>query len=275
LDHDYLAEAVMNYVVLSADKHPDYQFLLPLTCILWATRTKLRPLAITAVETPALKFLSDADLIDVYLLNEIENDRLAIKLHRWYSYRIICDTVYGDSDDTLLLQDVDIWPIDSDFWNRSYSKPVTCHYGDAFQGKRHCTSGFRATSSTLREICPTTVKDRLKQLRELPEDDERRHSDDAAQSDLVLKWMKANPDSYELIERGPSPPKNRIDRSNWTLYLEKDSRYANDLYVDAHLPRDASDRRVWKLIEPLFNHLAPEWAGWAATYRKAWERTNQ
>lgn len=249
-----------NYVVLAADSHPDYDFLIPLTSILWKERTMYKPLWIRhkgAGFAPS----TFGDVRDHF--GDFENDRLSVKLRRWHSWKFV------NRDDTLLLQDVDIWPISSDFWNRPIEKSVTCFYGDAFQGKRHCTSGFRASAVALAQIASGTAKERMEELRRLPEDHEYRHSDDAAQSPLVLKWMESHPGDYELINRGPSPPRDRIDRSAWPETFDLTGK------VDAHLPRDASDKRVWNQILPLFDLLAPGWSGWVRAFRAAWEREMQ
>lgn len=258
--------------ILATNSHPDYLFLAPLTAILWAARTGYRPVVFTSQETPSLAFLRRSGLLDLHVIGP-QNDRMAIKLARWYCHS------YFVAGDTLLLTDVDCWPIDGAFWDRPASKAVTCFYGDAYQGKRHATHGFRASVAAFRQIftaysfrreeflvraCPGD--DRLNELRALPEDDERRWSDDASQAALVLKWMAEHPDDYEIVKRGPSPPQDRIDRSDWPGAFDLAGK------VDAHLPRDASDRRVWRMIYPLFEKLAPDWAGWAKAYRDEWER---
>jgi hypothetical protein len=266
----------MNRVIIAVNVHPDYLFLAPLTAILWATRTGYRPTIFTSHETPSLTFLKRSGLCDLNVVNP-QNDRMAIKLLRWYCYP------FFNPDDALLLADVDCWPINGAFWDRPVTKPITCFYGDAYQGKRHATHGFRASVTAFRKICPVPDdpmrymvaplcpgSSRVAELRKLPEDDERRWSDDASQAELVLKWMAEHPNDYELVERGPSPPDNRIDRSDWP------STFAMLDFIgkaDAHLPRDASDRRVWRMIYPLFEKLAPDWAGWARSYRDEWERS--
>jgi len=185
---------------------------------------------------------------------------MAPKLSRWHCHRHL------KPGDQALLTDVDMWPIDGAFWNRPPTHEVTCFYGDAFQYSKHTTLGFRASMEALEAIAPGTWQQRLDELWTLPEDHEYRHSDDASQSPLVLAWMQKNPGRYELIERGPSPPADRIDRSRWPETFDLTGM------VDAHLPRDVSDRRVWNMILPLFDLLAPTWSGWARAYQSAWRR---
>lgn len=257
----------MSYrVVLAADKHPDYQFLLPLTAILWHERTAYRPYVLTPSERPLPQEVASFCDVEFFLPC---NNRLYTKLMRWYA-PVKPKTFHVD--DQVMLQDVDIWPIDPRFWVREDQKPLTCFYGDAFQGNRHCTSGFMATPDIYRQILGTkaTAHDRLRELQAMEWEmgSERLHSDDAAQSDLTVPWIKGNPQHVDLVQRGPSPPANRIDRSNWPEKFDLEGK------VDAHLPRDASDRRVWLQIRPLFRMLAPGWADWADAYRDAWERAS-
>lgn len=250
----------MNRVIIATNYHPDYLFLAPLTAILWATRTGYRP-TIFGPASKAVAFLEHSGMVDWHYA-QFQNDRMAVKLSRWYS-AFAC----GKEDD-LLLSDADCWPVNGAFWDRPLTKLVTCFYGDAYQNKRHATHGFRAKAWVLADICEGKTRDgRLSELRKLPEDDERRWSDDASQAELVLKWMAEHPNDYELVERGPSPPKDRIDRSNWPSTFDLAGK------VDAHLPRDASDRRVWMTIYPLFEKLAPDWAGWARAYYESWSRS--
>ena len=199
----------MKRVILAANNHPDYSFLAPLTAILWATRTGYRPAVFTVRVTGVLDFLAKSGVIDLFPVT-VKHDRMAIKLTRWYSYTYF-PWMGSEEGDRLLLMDVDCWPINGAFWDREKKARVVCHYGDAFQGKAHTTLGFEATCKALQEIAPGNADERLKQIRKLPEDDERRHSDDAAQSLLVLAWMDKHPGQSELIKRGPSPPKDRID----------------------------------------------------------------
>lgn len=250
------------YVVLSANNHPDYQFLLPLTAILWAERTSYKPLVLTSRVTETLAMLRDSGTIRLEVV-EHHNDRLYPKLARWYAYRYF--TVRDDVTQ-FLLSDVDLWPIDGKWYDRPAKKAVTLFYADAYQYEMHATCHVRGTPRAFNEITKGgNASTRIEEIRKLPDDWDGRHSDDCAQSELLMAW-KGYKDECEMVERGESPPKTRIDRSNWP------SRFDLDGMIDAHLPRDASDGRVWRLIEPLFAKLAPSWAGWARCYRKAWER---
>ena len=249
----------MYRVILAANNHPDYSFLIPLTAILWRERTMYKPLCIVSDALLA----GDLRKLGFDVGSEtFFNDRMEAKLSRWYSH----SQPGVDRDDVLLLADVDAWPIDGAYWNRTAEKPVTCFYGDAYQGRRHCTHGFRATAMALKEICGGGMHGRIDELRKLPMDDERRYSDDCAQSELFLKWMEGREQFVEILTRGPSPPKDRIDRSAWPESFNLTGK------VDAHLPRDASDRRVWLQIRPLFRALAPGWADWADSYYESWAR---
>jgi len=248
-------------VVLAADNHPDYSFLLPITAILWAKMTMYKPIVIWSKLNYCLNLLGDSGAIGLHC-GTFQNDRMHVKLSRWHDISYQCE-----DDDMLLLQDVDTWPIDGTFWNREATKSVTCFYGDVFDGKAHTTQGFRATAKFFREVFPGTSRERLEQIR--AEHPEGYYSDDAAQSPRVLRWMEDHPKDYVLVQRGPSPPADRIDRSAWPQGWTPETIKGK---VDAHLPRDASDGRVWKQILPLFDLLAPDWSGWVRAYRSAWER---
>ena len=227
-------------VVLAANSHPDYSFLLPITQAVWRCRTLYVPLSVPS--------------------HGIQRDRMAIKLSRWYSWR------YANPDDTLLLTDVDLWPIDGAFFNRPSARRVTLFYADAFQYKRHTTLNARFRADALKEITEgKTWQERLEEIRKRPDDWEGRHSDDCAQSELLMAW-KGYPDECEMVERGPSPPATRIDRSRWPETFDITGM------VDAHLPRDASDGRVWRKILPLFDLLCPSHSKWVREYRDRWER---
>jgi hypothetical protein len=253
----------MRYVVLAANSHPDYQFLLPLSCILWKTRTTYTPLVLSTTENAQMDFLDAAGLADCRVYDGADpfpNDRLAIKLSRWYSWKHV------ENNDELLLMDVDLWPVNGEFWNLGTDEPLAHFYADAFKDRRHiATAGLRSTAIALQDITENkTWQERLAELRKLPEDDERRHSDDAAQAELYYKKERA----MFRVERGAeTPPVNRIDRALWPTVFDLN-------HADAHLPRDASDRRVWLKIKPLFDALAPGWKDWAKAYRDAWERSS-
>lgn len=248
----------MNRVVLAVNDHPDFKFLVPITARVWAARTGYRP---TILTTSHIEELSPTKHDGIWDVHEVDcrRDRLYIKLCRWYSW-MVCH-----KEDVLLLTDIDHWPIDGAFWNQDTGRPVTMFYGDAFQGRMHTTLGFRAKAFALQEITEGGDPDsRIAQIRQRPDDWDGRHSDDCAQSELVMKWA-GYPSLCHMIERGPSPPKTRIDRSAWPEKFDLTGK------VDAHLPRDASDGRVWRKILPLFDLLCPDQSAWVREYRKRWE----
>lgn len=248
----------MKRVVLAANSHPDYQFLLPITARVWDARTEYRPTIITSEVTEQLGPLKHDGIWDVHEV-EMQRDRLYAKLCRWHSWNLC------HKEDLLLLTDVDHWPVNGEFWNQDTGRPVTMFYGDAFQGRMHTTLGFRAKAFALKEITEgKSVQDRIEEIRNAPDNWDGRHSDDCAQSELVMKW-KGYPNLCHMVERGPSPPKTRIDRSAWPEQFHLAGM------VDAHLPRDASDGRVWRKILPLFDVLCPDQKEWVRKYRKDWE----
>ena len=264
-----------HYVVLSVNSHPDYRFLAPLTAILWLERTVYKPLIFSSKPCQSLRMLNEAGAITL-LEQEMPNDRLYVKLLRWYAWSSVLP------EDALMPSDVDLWPIDGSWYQRPIQKPVTLFYSNAFQYKRHTTCHVRATAETWRAIVcpdashPPSAKEKLKSLHSLyAEDDERRHSDDAAMSEVLMKWP-GYPNGCEMVERtGGGPPNRRIDRSNWPDRFNIDCMIHSDLLgnmIDAHLPRDCGDRRVWTKVLPLFDALAPKWSGFARVHRQLWER---
>lgn len=252
----------MKYVVLAADNHPDFQFILPITAVLWAERTIYKPLVLSTYTGGELKSLAKQGIISLKTIGtEITANRLSIKLVRWYSWQ------WANPDDELFLMDADLWPIDGEFHNPKTDKDVVLFYADAYKGRMYSTAAVRARATALKEITKgESVTSRMREIAEYPEQWEGHHSDDCSQSELLLKWP-GYPSHCHMINRGPSPPKTRIDRADWP------TKFKLDGMIDAHLPRDIADVRVWKLIEPLFNLLAPYRIEWVKKYtREFWKQ---
>lgn len=255
-------EATLKYVVLAADSDASFQFLLPITSVLWAERTIYKPLVLTTRINKCLTTLAKEGTIELKIIGtEITRNLMSIKLTRWYSWQHV------KAEDDLFLMDADLWPIDGEFHNPKTVKEVTLYYADAYKGKMYSTAAILAKASALKEITKgESVSHRLKECEKYPADWEGHHSDDCAQSLLLLKWS-GYPAKCHMIDRGPSPPKTRIDRSDWP------KTFTNKLLegkVDAHIPRECCDLRVWQMVEPLFTLLAPNRNEWVKNWRAEW-----
>lgn len=133
------------YVAIGSSNYPDYQYLLPLTCLVWKNVIGFSPVALLV-----------GDKNEWY---DFPRNRVALEALEQHNIRHVFTgraVGYGDAtmaqncrqhvtalaelhdDDTVLPADADLWPLNKDFYNHSFDRyRATSFYsnGDHFLGK--------------------------------------------------------------------------------------------------------------------------------------------
>lgn len=266
------------YAVLAACTRRDYQFLAPLTALLWRDRIQATPIVMVVgnwaetvrgrVALEALRLLGIRTEF-ITPVAEYEEGRTAQQ----------CREMIGCLD--LAAEDF-AWPTDADLWPvlKSYYHDhlevgkVTSLYsnGDHYQTLPTCS--VQAQVKKWRQMYDVKAGDDITAA-------VQRHCDEwlpksrvrwPTWGDGFALWMMdqfvisekvfALPEGYIKVERRGHPPVDRIDRGNW--------QPLTDSIVDAHLLRPADQPEHWPRVRELFGKLVPQHLSWADEYQAAY-----
>lgn len=270
-------------VTIGANEIPDYQFLAPLTALLWKERIGFAPIifkvgdwlapslgniatrkgrvAIEAMEHHKIPYMH------VEPMEGLETGRTAQQC------RELVGCLGLDPERWAMPADADLWPIRQQFYQQHQDKPgkIVSYYanGDHFQTLPTCHVTMQIYrwrelygvkgGDDITAACKRNFDEWLPKRRwQIWDVNFAKWMADQA---IVSEKVMAQPDGYVKIERYGHPPVDRIDRNIWP------AGYDIAPYVDAHMPRKPDEDNWPKVIE-LFSKLLPEHADWANQYRK-------
>lgn len=271
------------HVLVGADSCRDYEFLAPLSALLWRDRIGFHPIVLKVFKADevvqersmvAHDFLKMMGL-DFYMVPAVEG---------WETGRTAqqCRELAGclplQDNDWAMPSDADLWPIKKEFYYQHYKHPtptsaaeVVSYYanGDHFQTLPTCHVAMRVKK--WRELYGVQAGDSTTAA-------VKRHCDEwlpksrvrwPTWGDGFAMWMMdqfivsekvmALPEGYVKIERRGHPPVDRIDRGNWQPLTEA--------IVDAHLLRPADQDEHWPRVRALFAKLLPQHVAVVDEYR--------
>lgn len=263
---------------LSSDQHPAYEFFVPLSAAVWRHRIGFEPIVTLvgyeeewlAKRTSKLVLdeLEKQD-IDPTFVSTPEGYRSANVAQAARMYAAFHPTFHPhlSDGDVTITTDIDMWPIDRDWFCRHLPNPgiVTSYYGNFPSRFPMCY--VAADVATWREmhgyqrgcsIADTVRMHMLKYLRPTTA------APDAWQHDeeyLTARIHALGAHRINMVRRPDGDPfPDRIDRVVWPHELELGGK------KDAHLLRPGYEPTHWPRLRALFKKLCPDLVGWADEY---------
>lgn len=266
------------HVAIGANEIRDYEFLAPLSALIWRDRIGFVPIVMLV---PSKDRLQRRTLICIDALRELEIATKVVQpVTAWETGRTAqqCRELVGcldlPDDDWAMPTDADLWPIKFEYYQKHYAHPgqVVSYYsnGDHYQTLPTCHVTMQLKK--WRQLYGVKVGDDITAAVErncnewLPT--RRWQIWDVgfamwmADQAIVSEKVEALPEKYVRIERHGHPPVDRIDRGNW--------QPLTDSIVDAHLLRPSDQEPHWPKIRELFGKLVPQHLSWADNYRAAY-----
>ena len=260
----------MKRIVFGCSPLGTYDAFGPLTALLWREIAGYEALVILTGnesdwQSPRHKKIqqayNDLEIIPRYIgfLN-FGNQALASKVCRYYAAAFNLP-----ADSYLLTGDIDIWPLDREWFNREYQKPVQIYFSNAHNYEKHATCYIGADLETWRDMLKINpskpIADHLDRefQASLREDGAWLgwRSDEVFMKSRLWGW-NGYPQKCSMIEG--SYDAMRIDRSAWPKRIDIKGK------VDAHLPRPLDDPKVYKAVRPIIEQAAPGCLKWADEY---------
>lgn len=270
------------HVTIGANEISDYQFLAPLTAMIWREVIGFNPIVMVVGNwldpklgnisvnrgKAALKALKDHAINIQYVMPmpDLETGRTAQQC------RELVGCLHLPEQDWAMPADADLWPIRKEFYQQHQSKPgrVTSYYsnGDHYQTLPTChvtmelynwrrlynvNSGDDITAACYRNL-HEWLPIRKYWHQDMP------FTLWMADQGIVAHKVLNLPEGFEKVERRGHPPVDRIDRNGWPT-----EPYSLDQYVDAHMPR-RPDEMNWPKVLFLFEKLLPHHAQWVREY---------
>lgn len=272
------------HVAIGVSSWRDYQFLAPMTGVLWRNRIGFDPIfllsgnwldkkrglvARTALHDLGFTCISMEDPEGILEATQAQNAR---------QHAALLPLFNGLEDTWLIPSDADLWPIRKSYFlhhEMPHDRPVVSYYSNGDHGSTFPTCHIAMRVKDWRTLYPMTTPVWERQIeksiqewlptRKFWKDDTNFAlwmSDQAMMTDKIR--AKYRPEEIKCIERVGHPPKDRIDRGCWP------AEYQVEDFVDAHLPRPADQPENWPRVLALFSQLLPEYTDWAVKYQEAY-----
>ncbi len=270
------------HVTLGANSIRDYEFLAPLSALIWRDRIGFHPIVLkTYVPGEAAQKRSviahEALLhhkLDFVMVPAVEGGPLWETGRTAQQSRELVGCLDLPDTDWAMPSDADLWPIKSSYYQQHYGYPgrVVSYYsnGDHYQTLPTCHVTMQL--SKWRELYGVKAGDNMTaaikrncdawmpvRRWKIWEDNFAMWMADQA---IVSEKVEALPEKYVRIERRGHPPVDRIDRGNWQPLTEA--------IIDAHLLRPADQDSHWTKIRSLIGQIIPQHSAWADSYREAY-----
>lgn len=271
------------HVAIGANSVRDYQFLAPLSALLWKERIGFHPIVITCDD----EWFNNRGKVVKEAMAELEIDTIHLQSSKVYASHTLAQNCREFAsclpiadEEWIMPSDADLWPIQKEFYHAHENNGArgTLYYanGDHYQTYPTChvtlkardwrSLGYGPIGKDLTESVEVAVTAWLR--------DDAPHwpwkdrnfaiwmSDQALITDRLRRatWH----DELKPVERHGHPPSTRIDRTVWRPMKADD--------VDAHIQRAPDEPHVWPNVLQLFTQLLPKRGAWAAAYhQKYWE----
>lgn len=272
----------MNRIVLSSDLNHDYLFFVATSCLVWY-HFGFKPLLLAIGDPEEWKEHKRGNLMlwqcreramaEVVFVPEIEGMRRSTVAQM---SRIYASAFVDNPDDFLLTSDIDMWPLDKDWYQPRDPDKIHLHganlmkhvnqYPISYIGMK--VKHWRSVMNLRQEM---TAPEAAVQLLKSDYQSVMGASDDGMKAwccDEKLFSTRlhqfAQPDLHLRIDRVGSRHGfvgGRVDRGNWVPPAPREK------LVDAHLLRPGYDAHWENLKKLLSTILAPEDVGWADRIR--------
>lgn len=270
------------HVAIGANDVRDYQFLVPLSAVLWKERIGFHPIVMTCGdwETKRGQVVREAfrelglDSLHLKPLVNFASHTLAQNCREYASALDLPD------EDWIMPSDADLWPIMRTFYQQHlnnsargtlyyangdhYSTFPTCHI--TLKARDWRALGYGPVGGDITDLVEAFVSKWLEtDAKHWPWKDRNFAiwmSDQAGITDRLRQspWME----ELKAVERQGHPPTTRIDRGGWRAMRPDD--------IDAHIQRAPDEPGIWPNVLELFSQLLPERREWVVEYhRKYWE----
>lgn len=264
------------HVTIGANEIRDYEFLAPLSALIWRDRIGFHPIVLLIPSSTGPLQRRTLTAIDALREHDISS-KVVQPVIEWETGRTAqqCRELVGCLDlpdnDWAMPADADLWPIKKEFYQQHqiHDGRVVSYYsnGDHYQTLPTChvtmqlhkwrqLYGVQAgddITAAVKRNCDAWLPTRRWQI--------WNHGMAMWMADqaIVSEKVEALPEKYIRIERPGHPPVDRIDRGNW--------QPLTDLIVDAHLLRPSDQEPHWSKVRELFSKLVPQYLSWADDYR--------
>jgi hypothetical protein len=266
------------HVLIGADSCRDYQFLAPLSALVWRDVIGFHPVVMKVGDWAekkrgivALEAMQrhGIDYVHVEPMAKYEPGRTAQQCRELAGCLPIPDEEWA------MPTDADLWPIRKEFYQQHYARPgrITAYYSNGDHGSTlptcHVTMQLRKwrqlygvkPGDDVTAACLRNFEEWLPKRRFWKED--LNFALWMADQAIVTDKVFADPDGYIGIERRGHPPVDRLDRGAWPT-----GDYDLAAYVDSHLLRPADQPEYWPRIRVLIEKLIPQHLDWACRYRE-------
>ena len=207
--------------VISSNPYPSYCFLLPITNYFWVNRVghQVCNLLTGVWDKPWQQLALDKTkelCQDIHWLTTPEGYGSGTIAQ---VSRIFAGLLYDN--EYLITSDADMLPMSRYYFSMKYDKPFVIYYSEAYNNLKYpmCYNG--ATASVWREVMNisgdinTAIETEINKHKDFVHIDSYRWGLDEHILGNKIKSWSGYPDKCEMLFRGGSEPKNRIDRAKW------------------------------------------------------------
>lgn len=258
---------------IATDQNPVYECFAPLTAAVWRYHIGFEPL-VTLVGRPSEWSTRPRSKLVLDTLRNLLIQPMFVDMPEGYRSANVAQIarMYApielDPDDVAITADIDMWPLDRDWFCRYLPDPgkVTSYYANFPSRFPMCY--VAANSDTWFEMHGLDRRDYWGEVSRATGEHMLQHlkpetaAPDAWQHDeeyLTARIHALGPDRLTAVKRPAGDPfPDRIDRVNWPGQLELGGK------KDAHLLRPAYAN--WFRVGELFEMLCPTLMGWADQY---------
>jgi len=248
-------------VVLSTTNNHDYDFYAPITCRFWRDLVGYMPMLITVGrDTERMKLVQREACAGGALVTHLPcnngNDNHIAQVSRLFG----C-TLNVSQDEVLMTGDVDMWPLDPEYFKIMDWDKMNLYGANVYKGDRHPMCYAAAKALVWRQALGITHETRMEQALshvnwngwDTDEDTLQRAIESIGGKAVCAK--KDRPGSRHGYMGG------RVDRGRW-IYEGREAGL-----IDAHLPRPGYGTETWARVRRLIEDYLPDAVAWADDYR--------
>lgn len=251
------------YAVLSTTSNHDYDFYAPITARLWKEIVGYEPLTIVVHRGPMTERLQFCGLecVGDKLFWDHTDDAIPLANVGQVVRLFGCTNGYAD-DDILITADVDMWPLQRDYFQIMDAGKMNLYGSNVYKGDRHPMCYAAARVDLWREMLGlqphTTMAEALAGVKwngwDTDEDTLQRGIEQiGGKKACACKRREGSRHGYMG---------NRVDRGRW-IYDGPEQ----PALIDAHLPRPGFGEETWPRVRRLIEDYCPQIVEWADDYR--------
>jgi hypothetical protein len=275
------------HVAIGASSWRDYNFLAPLSALVWRDWIGIRPVVLRSGDwdkndrvVTALKAL-DAMKIDHAKVDDIPGYEESTVAQNCRQHASCLDL---PPEDWLMPSDADLWPLKKEYFHQHegwvargvslyangdhYQTIPTCHL--ILRVKDWRKLGYGEANQSISGMIKTNLDPWLETYRQRWPWNDRNMAVWMSDQAMMTDKLRASGfyDDVAKVERYGHPPADRLDRNNWPA-----GPYKLEDFVDAHLFKAPDQPGNWERIFDVFKKILPQHADFAADYRERYVKT--